>query len=201
MMNEHGLRKWMTVLAGLAIAASAVVLAFVVSGGHGSSSNHGFHIGRGLPGQGRGAGVSAGGVSQLQGAQLHPLWGDETPTQFDQELELLKNAGANVVRIDLSWSSLETDGKGKYSSWYVSKADTFLQHAQDRGLAVIATLWSTPCWASSASDTLKQSCSGAWWDRGVDRYPPTNATDYADAAAYVAQRWGSKLKALEIWNE
>ncbi|MEA2495483.1 MAG: hypothetical protein QOJ29_3394, partial [Thermoleophilaceae bacterium] len=87
------------------------------------------------------------------------------------------------------------------SQWYVDKADTFLQHAKDRGIAVIATLWSTPCWASAAPDSAKQSCAGAWWDRGVDRYPPTNASDYADAAAWVATRWASKLSALEIWNE
>jgi hypothetical protein len=153
------------------------------------------------PGSGGGAGVSAGGVNQLQGAQLHPLWWDSTTANFDSELDLLKDAGANVVRIDLSWSSLETDGKGKFSKWYVDKADLFLQHAKDRGLAVIATLWSTPCWASSAPDTIKQSCAGAWWDRGVDRYPPADNSDYADAAAYVAQRWSSKLEALEIWNE
>jgi len=31
--------------------------------------------------------------------------------------------------------------------------------------------------------------------------PPQHPADYAKAAAYVAQRWGSKLAALEVWNE
>jgi hypothetical protein len=35
----------------------------------------------------------------------------------------------------------------------------------------------------------------------VGVYPPVNASDYAAAVAYVGQRWGSKLAALEVWNE
>jgi hypothetical protein len=35
----------------------------------------------------------------------------------------------------------------------------------------------------------------------VTRYPPRRARDYADAAVYVARRWGSSLTALEIGNE
>jgi hypothetical protein len=148
-----------------------------------------------------GAGVSAGGATQLRGAQTHPLWWDSKPADFDRELDLLKDAHGGVVRFDIAWSSLETEGKGKFSSWYVDKADLFLQHAAERGLKAIATLWATPCWASSAPETDKQGCAGAWWDRGVDRWAPANAADYADAADWVARRWGDKLAALEIWNE
>jgi hypothetical protein len=114
---------------------------------------------------------------------------------------MLADSGANAVRIDISWSSLETDGKGQYSPWYVQKADHVFQHAQDRGLKIVAVMWSTPCWASAAPDTLRQGCDGAWWDRGVDRYAPRDMNDFGDAAQYVANRWGSKLAALEVWNE
>jgi hypothetical protein len=137
----------------------------------------------------------------LRGAATHPLWIDSSVADFDRELDLLAEAGANVVRIDLGWSTLEQTAKGSFSSWYVAKADTFFDHARARGLAVIVTFWTTPCWASSAPSDVKQNCAGSWWDRGVHLYPPTNPADFAEAAAWVARRWGGYMAALEIWNE
>ncbi|MEA2405686.1 MAG: polysaccharide biosynthesis protein PslG [Thermoleophilaceae bacterium] len=147
------------------------------------------------------AAPSTAGAEQLHGAAVHSLWSGSSTSDWTRELDMLHDAGANAIRLDLSWSSMETDGKGQYASWYIQKTDAVIQAAQDRGIKVVATLWSTPCWASSAPDTLKQSCAGAWWDRGVDRYPPSNMNDYGDAVAFVAKRWGSKLASLEIWNE
>ena len=145
------------------------------------------------------AGATAAG--QLLGAQSHATWGSVTYEEMDRELDLLDRAGATAVRTDISWSSLETEGKGDISSWYVERFDRFLRGAEARGIRVIATLWSTPCWASSAPDELKQGCDGQWWERGVERYSPRNPGDYADAAAWVAARWGARLGALELWNE
>lgn len=138
---------------------------------------------------------------QLRGAQVHSLWSSSPEADSNREIDMLADAGANAVRIDISWSSLETDGKGQWSPWYVEKADRIFQRANDRGLKVVAVLWSTPCWASAAPDSLRQGCDGAWWDREVDRYAPRDMNDFADAAQFVANRWGSKLAALEIWNE
>jgi hypothetical protein len=135
------------------------------------------------------------------GAQTHPFWSGSTTADFDKELDKLAEAHATSVRIDLSWSTLELAGKGKYDSAYVAKVDRFMTDAAARGIKVVATFWTTPCWASSAPATVKQSCAGAWWDRGVQLYAPTVAADYADAAAWVAQRWAGQLAALEVWNE
>lgn len=138
---------------------------------------------------------------QLRGAQVHSLWSSSSIQDSEREIDMLADTGANSVRIDISWSSLETTTKGRYSSWYVEKADRIFQRAHDRGLKIVAVLWSTPCWASSAPDTLRQGCEGAWWDRDVDRYAPRDMNDFGDAAQYVTKRWGSKFAALEIWNE
>ncbi len=73
--------------------------------------------------------------------------------------------------------------------------------AAARGLKVVLVFWSTPCWASSAPDTLKQGCSSDWWNRDVHKYPPSDPAKYAEAAAFVANRWGDKLAAFEVWNE
>jgi hypothetical protein len=68
-------------------------------------------------------------------------------------------------------------------------------------MKVIATLWGSPCWASTAPESLKQDCAEGWWGRGVAAYPPANAADYADAARWMTARYGTALAALEIWNE
>jgi polysaccharide biosynthesis protein PslG len=150
-----------------------------------------------------GAGAVQASAPPLVGAATHPLWSDSTVEDSDRELDMLVQAGANVVRIDLSWSSLEETAKGAHAQWYVNKADTFFQRARERGLRVIATLSTTPCWASSAPPEAKQNCVGAWWEPGRDvhLYPPADPADFADAAAWVADRWGADLAALEIWNE
>ena len=146
--------------------------------------------------------ASAGAAApEYRGVQLHSLWADSSEADMDRELDLARAANANVVRIDVVWGSLETDGKGRYSSWYVNKLDRFVDGADARGMKVIATLWSSPCWASSAPASLKQGCEGAWWDRNVGAYPPSDAADYGDAAQFVTARYGTKLAALEVWNE
>lgn len=145
--------------------------------------------------------AGAGASGQLLGAQSHATWGSVSYEEMDRELDLLARAGATAVRTDISWSSLETEGKGDMSGWYVERFERFLRGAEARGIRVIATLWSTPCWASSAPDEPKQGCSGSWWERGVERYSPRDPADYGDAAAWVAARWGARLGALELWNE
>jgi polysaccharide biosynthesis protein PslG len=138
---------------------------------------------------------------QYRGAASHLLWPGVSTADARRELSLLRRAGADAVRLDVSWSSLESARKGRLTAGYVRKADAVFAAARAHDLKVILTLWSTPCWASSAPGTLKRGCSGAWWDRGVDRYPPRRASDFADAAVYVARRWSKYLAAIELWNE
>ena len=147
------------------------------------------------------AASASAAVPAFRGAAAHPLWSASTEADFTQELDKLAATGSNVVRIDVSWSSLQASGPSSYSSSYTAKADAFMNAAAARGIKVIVTLISTPCWASSAPETLKLACSGAYWDRGVIWYPPTDAAAYASAAAWVVQRWGSKMAAFEVWNE
>ena len=138
---------------------------------------------------------------QLVGVQLHPLWVGVSPREAARELDIAKRNGADVVRIDIGWSSLELEGKGRVARGFSRRLDAFLNNARQRRIRVIATLHETPCWASSAPARLRQGCRGAWWQRGVQQFPPRSSRDYADAAVYVARRWGDRLTALEIWNE
>ncbi len=134
------------------------------------------------------------------GVQLHSLWYDSWQTDTVRDLDKAKQVGSNVVRLDVGWQSLQP-AKGEYSQWYVDRLDTFMAAARARGMKVVATLHLSPCWASSAPDSVKQSCTGDWWTRNVGLYPPTDPADYATAAAWVARRYAASLAALEIWNE
>lgn len=143
--------------------------------------------------------ASAAGT-EFRGVQLHSLW-DSSDADMDRELDMALDLGANVVRTGVGWGSLETGGKGQYSQWYLDKLDRFVNGASARGMQVIATLFDTPCWASSAPESLKQGCAGEWWNRNVQMYPPTHAGDYGDIARFVTSRYGTALAALEVWNE
>ncbi len=83
----------------------------------------------------------------------------------------------------------------------MAKLDGFMAGAQARGLKVVMTVLETPCWASSAPETLKQRCTGAWWERGVAQYPPSDYRNYGDVARWLTVRYGSSLAAFEVWNE
>ena len=145
--------------------------------------------------------AAAQAATDYRGVQLHSLRGSITDEQRTRELELTDKAGSNVIRVDVGWSTLEQKGKGQLSSSYVSKMDATVNGANSRGMKVILTVLSTPCWASSAPEDLKQGCEGSWWDRGVTQYPPTNPADYGDIVRWMTSRYGDKLAAIEVWNE
>jgi hypothetical protein len=140
-------------------------------------------------------------ASQTAAVQAHLLWSRYDDAAVARQLDKVRDAGAGMVRVDLGWSSLEQVGKGQYNPWYLEKIDNVVNQAEARGIRVLFTFWETPCWASTAPEDLKQSCTGAWWDRGVERYPPANPSDFGDALAYLARRYGRRVAAWELWNE
>jgi hypothetical protein len=112
-----------------------------------------------------------------------------------RELDENRNVGANVVRFDIAWADLQPANRDHYDAAYVAQVDDYLQKAADRGLKVIAIVQATPRWAASAPAADCRS------PHPTSTLPPTDPGDYAAAAAFVAQRWGAKLAALEVWNE
>lgn len=135
------------------------------------------------------------------GVQAHLLWSDTSSAEVDRELDDLRAIGADYVRVDVGWSSLESEGRGQISAWYLDRLDHLVSAAHQRGIKLILTFWETPCWASTAPDSLKQDCTGSWWERGVQRYAPRDPGDYARALAMVVERYGNRVAAWEVWNE
>jgi len=140
-------------------------------------------------------------ATQLPGVHAHVLWSNVDDAEMDRQLDAAKNGGAKIVRTDLGWSTLEENGKGQYSAWYLSKVDRLVNAAQARGLKLLISVVYSPCWASSAPETLKQGCGSGWWGRGVGAYPPNHNSDYGDAMAFLAARYRGRVAAWELWNE
>jgi hypothetical protein len=135
------------------------------------------------------------------GIHDHILWDHVDAAQLEHQLDESKAAGAQIIRVDVGWASLELEGKGKWSLGYRDRLDNLVTQAERRKLKLLLTFIDAPCWASSAPESLKQGCQGPWWERGVDKYTPTNPRDYADAFATMVKRYGSRVAAWEIGNE
>jgi hypothetical protein len=136
----------------------------------------------------------------LRGVAVQSLWAQFPDGDIDRDLDLARAAGSTVVKVDIAWASLEVKGKGEISQWYLQRMDRFVAGARARGMKVIATLWASPCWASSAPVELKRGCTQDW-NQDTVVYPPSNPADYGDIARWVTSRYGNALAALEIWNE
>jgi polysaccharide biosynthesis protein PslG len=135
------------------------------------------------------------------GIHLHALWGDVSDAQRRYQLDMTAWSGARWVRVDVGWSTLQQSSRHVYEAWYLAKIDRLVLEANARGLKLLLVLVNSPCWASSAPETLKQGCRGAWWARNVAVYPPSDPSDYSRALAFLAARYGSKVAAWQVWNE
>lgn len=135
-----------------------------------------------------------------RGVAVHSLWPAFLDGDVDRELDVARAVGSNVVKVDVAWASLEGAGKGQISDMYGARIDRFFAGVAARRMKVIATLWGSPCWASSAPDSLKRGCTEDW-NADTVRYPPSNPADYGDIARWMTSRYGTQLAALEIWNE
>ncbi|MEA2478736.1 MAG: hypothetical protein QOJ07_658 [Thermoleophilaceae bacterium] len=142
-----------------------------------------------------------GPPGKLVGVNVHPLWQGVSDADAQRILDLTERSGANVVRVDVGWASMQPDGPGAFANDYARRADAFIHAARGRGLRVIVTLLGTPCWASSAPESLRQGCRGRWYDRGVPAYAPRDPADFAAFAGAVARRWAGDVDAIEVWNE
>ena len=145
--------------------------------------------------------LPAAAMAAEPGIQTHLMWGGEDRGEVDRQLDRLAEAGATVMRMDVGWSSLQQSSPDRYEEWLLARLDYVVDGANARGIKPLLTLMETPCWASTAPEEIKQGCEGAWWERGAQKYGPADPQPYARAAAYVAERYRSKLAGLEIWNE
>jgi len=147
---------------------------------------------------GRGAAPST--AAPLAGVNVTGLYGGSTLRTADSEIAAARGLHASVVRADLRWSTLQPLGAGQVDAGALAFTDRLVADAAGAGIGVIFTVESSPCWASSAPAQLLRRCAPATVT-AANAWPPRNAADYAAVVAFLARRYGSKLAAIEIWNE
>lgn len=146
--------------------------------------------------------AAASADSKRTGVQTHLFWG-LSDAEIEAQLDETAASGADIMRVDLGWQSLQQSSGTRYEQWFLDQVDRVVAGANARGVKPFFTVTGTPCWASTAPSTLKQDCSGAWWERGVQTYAP-NASDvaaYGRAVAFLAERYGDQVAGWELWNE
>lgn len=109
----------------------------------------------------------------------------------------IKEIGAKVVRLPITWHLMEEAGAGQTAQWFWNELDADIAAIEKAGAKPILQMSQTPCWASS--DPMKR-CQDANYD-GYLKYPPTDVNNYGKAFARLAQRYKGRVLAYEIWNE
>lgn len=139
-------------------------------------------------------------ATALRGVNIAGLSAGSQPAQADHEIAWAAQLRANVVRLEVPWSVLEPRGPGQIDAHAVAAMDRLAQDAAAKGIRIIMMVDSTPCWASSAPRSLRRACAPDRPSRARS-WPPATPSTYAAIVAYLAQRYGSSLAAIEVWNE
>lgn len=135
----------------------------------------------------------------LGGVNIPGLSARSTPAEADHEIAQAKALHARIVRIDFPWAAFEPSGP-VLDPHALAFSDRLLADAEAARIKVVATVATTPCWASSAPAAILRSCSPTR-DAAAGSWPPSDDSTYAAMLAALAQRYGSKLAAIEVWNE
>jgi hypothetical protein len=137
---------------------------------------------------------------QLGGLNVASLDFASTGAQLDRDLARARSLHAKVVRVDVPWSVMEPHAAGQLDPRALAFTDRLAADAAATGIKVIMLVESTPCWASSAPAPVLSRCD-ARRSTSANAWPPTHPSEYGAFMAFLAQRYGSTLAALEVWNE
>jgi Cellulase (glycosyl hydrolase family 5) len=96
----------------------------------------------------------------------------------------VSSLGVHWVRVFATWSDLQPAPGALSSTWIA--LDERLFHELPAGTKVILDVVGTPKWETGSSDP---------------HTPPANPQDYAAFVGALAQRFGTRVSAYEIWNE
>jgi polysaccharide biosynthesis protein PslG len=143
--------------------------------------------------------VSPTSAPPLGGINATGLTYGATPAMVSQEIGWARSLHAHAIRVEIPWATLEPT-RGQIEPKALAFTDSLVNQAAAAGVKIVAlTMW-TPCWASSAPAALLSRCR-AGNDGKAHAWPPLNPASYGSFAAFIAARYGSKLAAIEVWNE
>ncbi len=139
-------------------------------------------------------------TAPLGGVNVGAVYSGSSPASADREIALARALHAKVVRLEVPWSELEPFGPNQIDPRALAYTDRLTSDAAAAGIGVIAMVESTPCWASSAPASLLRACVPGGSSK-ANAWPPSDPASYAVFVAYLAQRYGTRLAAIEVWNE
>ena len=90
--------------------------------------------------------------------------------------------------------------QGQIDPQALAFTDNLVNRAAAAGIKVVALAMWTPCWASSAPASLLAKCRTSTGSK-AQAWAPVNPATYGSFVAFLASRYGSKLAAIEVWNE
>jgi polysaccharide biosynthesis protein PslG len=113
---------------------------------------------------------------------------NESAALFDQELHLMKVAGAEWVRADIPWSVVEHNRPNE-GNWLL--VDRLVSMVQSEGMKLEAIIGQVPLWAYRSPPPVSD-CAVA---------PDFDVFAFANFTAEVAQRYGSaRVPVIELQN-
>ncbi len=143
--------------------------------------------------------VSPASGPPLGGVNATGLTYGATPARVSQEIAWARSLHAHAIRVEIPWATLEPT-QGQIEPKALAFTDSLVNQAAAADIKVVAlTMW-TPCWASSAPASLLSKCRPNNGGR-AQAWPPLDPASYGSFAAFIAARYGSKLAAIEVWNE
>ncbi len=139
-------------------------------------------------------------MSARGGVNVPGLGSGSLPAEADRSVAMAHALHAKLIRVGVPWSTLEPREPNRVEPHALAFLDRLTSDAAAAGLGVVMTVDSTPCWASSAPRALLRRCVPTRWST-ANAWPPSNPKSYATIVSYLATRYGSRLAAIEVWNE
>ena len=149
---------------------------------------------------GQAAGARASSVAPMGGVNVTGVSDSLPLTSVDREVANARALHAKLVRVEVRWSALEPVGPSQIDARALAYLDRLVSDAAQSGIRVIATADNTPCWDSSAPARLLSKCVPGHSSK-ANVWPPRDPSAYAGFVAFLAARYGTRLAAIEVWNE
>jgi hypothetical protein len=154
------------------------------------------------------ASTSATGTAQAAGASARLLGGINVVSprpglalsEADHAVAEARALHVKLIRTDVQWALFQPTGPESTDPQILAFTDRLVSDASASGIRVIMTVEGSPCWASSAPASVLASCNPSQLS-AANTWPPSNPSTYATFSAFLAQRYGTQLAALEVWNE
>ena len=130
--------------------------------------------------------AAGGAPPAIVGVHVHLLWGEQSDTDRMKVLFRIRATGADTVRVDLGWSSLQPTSRNRFDPGYVAFVDKWFGVMRQLGLRPLAAVWLAPSWSN---------------DGQGPRYLPRDPADYARVMAWLVNRYRGMLAGVQVWNE